>query len=486
MTVGDDIFGLVGYQIDGKYLVESAVARGGFGVVYRARHAVLRTQHAVKVMQLPEDLSPKMRERFLHQFVEEARIIAQFQHPAVVRVTDFGVAVMPAGEQSPWMVLEWIEGRTLAQDLAARRGQSGRSPREVLEILRPVIDALAAAHEMGIVHRDIKPGNIMLAVDALSTTALRTTRRPMAPAARLLDFGIAKLMNEGDDGPATGHTRTASVATAYSPRYAAPEQVSGTRTGPWTDVHAIGLLVSEMLTDRAPFASADKLELQMQVMSPSRPTPAHLGLDVGPWEPVLARALAAQPRDRFANAGELLEALEANVPAEVRRLSEMAPQPPIESFFQTAPSLDAGEPITAAPHDSIPTLSPAERAAGRRPASAGRAALVVFSSVAVALLALGVSLARAPARRPATTQPRPPVAQQPPPVAQPTPAPVAQVLAPSPTVAPAPEVLPSAPEHTPHPSAHLPRAHPRGTARTGATQRRRPGGREQTGRVIPR
>ena len=149
MSGGEDLFGLVGYQLDGKYQVDAAVARGGFGVVYRARHIALLTQHAVKVLRAPPGLPEEMQRRFLTQFVEEARIIAQFQHPAVVRVTDFGVSLTPSGEQVPWMVLEWIEGVTLGDHLTARRGQGGRSPRECLEILSPVLDALAAAHERG-------------------------------------------------------------------------------------------------------------------------------------------------------------------------------------------------------------------------------------------------------------------------------------------------------------------------------------------------
>ncbi len=483
MSAGDDIFGLVGYQIDGKYLVEAAVARGGFGVVYRARHAVLHTMHAVKVMQLPEELSPKLRERFLRQFVDEARIIAQFQHPAVVRVTDFGVAVMPAGEQSPWMVLEWIEGRTLADDLASRRGQGGRSPREALDLLRPVIDALAAAHEMGIAHRDIKPANIMLTVDALAFTGTgtaRMTRRPMAPTAKLLDFGIAKLMSEGDDQPVSGHTRTASVATAYSPRYASPEQVSGTRSGPWTDVHALGLILTELLLDRAPFSSADKLELQMQVMAPTRPTPGHLGLDVGPWETVLARALAAPPRDRYPDAGAFLADLEASVPSTVRRLGDAPAVAEVASFFQTAPSLEPAAPV--APHESIPTLTPATRVAAARGPSAGRAAVVVAAAMSVVLLAFVFARARAPtsAHRPAT---RPPVtAQTQPPAQPPQAAPIAQTLVATPEPPRPPDVIPSAPVHVLRPTAHA----NRNRLRDPSAPRRRPSRPEPTGRVIPR
>jgi serine/threonine-protein kinase len=380
----EDFFGLVGYQLDGKYNIEAVVARGGFGVVYRARHAVLHTQIAVKVLRVPDDTSSAARERFLEQFVEEARIVALLQHPSIVRVTDFGVSTMHDNTQAPWMVLEWIEGQTLAASLNARKGAGGRSPRECLDVLRPVIDALATAHDAGIAHRDIKPGNIMLPADRPATRSRAAPRAAPPPsAARVLDFGIAKTMGEGDDGPVTGLTQTHSVAPSFSPRYASPEQASGTRTGPWTDVHALGLILTEMLTDIAVFPSADKMELHVKVMSPTRPTPAQFGVDVGAWEPVLARALALRPADRYPNAGELLAALEADVPELGRPTTPDAP-----------PAVDAS---TTARHravavDTGPTLSPTERIARSPRRDAHRAIGAAAILISVGLIALGAAL----------------------------------------------------------------------------------------------
>jgi serine/threonine protein kinase len=387
----EDFFGLVGYQLDGKYNIEAVVARGGYGVVYRARHAVLQTPFAVKVLRIPDDISQPTRTRFLDQFVEEARIVAQLQHPAIVRVTDFGVSMMHDNSQAPWMVLEWIEGQTLAANLLARRGAGGRSPRDCLTLLRPVIDALASAHEAGIAHRDIKPGNVMLPVERVTSKLRGATRTgQQTPISRVLDFGIAKIMNEGDDGPATGLTKTHSVTPAFSPRYASPEQVSGTRTGPWTDVHALGLILTEMLTDLSAYPTADKMELHVRVMSPVRPTPLHFGVDVGAWEPVLARAMALRPSDRFANAGELLVALEAAVPDVVIAVPEPArtAEPAIVDPTPRNPI-----PTVVAHLDTGPTLTPTERIAPGRRGGVHRAFLGVAAAVAIGVCTFSLAMA---------------------------------------------------------------------------------------------
>lgn len=305
-TTGGDPFRLVGERLDGKYEIGAVVAEGGFGVVYRADHRTLRKPVAVKVLKVPADLAGPTRKQFLQKFEQEAQTIARLDHPAIVRVLDFGASPMPEGEAAPWMVLEWIEGITLEADLDARRGGAGRTPVECLELMRPVMEALAYAHGEGIAHRDLKPGNLML-------TTVRRTERLL----RVLDFGIAKVMTPEESG-GSGATATQTKLQAFSPQYAAPEQISATRTGPWTDVHALGLIITELLTGVAPYGAADTAELYAAVLSPQRPTPARVGIDVGCWEAVLARAVAFRPADRFPDAGALFDALRAEVPARTK------------------------------------------------------------------------------------------------------------------------------------------------------------------------
>ena len=139
---------------------------------------------------------------------------------------------------------------------------------------------------------------------------------------RMLDFGIAKIM-EGDP---IGDTRVgrSSGAAGFSPDYAAPEQVTFSRTGPWTDVHALGLLLTELLTDEPPFAAGADEQLFEQVMSAERPTPRRRGIDAGRLEPVVAKALALSPGQRWKDAGELLDALVGGATARVKRARDRA------------------------------------------------------------------------------------------------------------------------------------------------------------------
>jgi serine/threonine-protein kinase len=300
---------LCGQVLDGRYRLDALVAEGGFGVVFRAEHLALKKPVALKVLKGQGLDSERARREATARFRAEAEIVARLEHPAVVRVLDFGVTPAPDGEELFWMALEWAEGKSLHDDLEERRGTPGRAPREVLTLLRPVLAALAKAHAMGLAHRDIKPRNLMVRPDA---DAGLSGEVPV----KILDFGIAKVMSADERALASGETATRSITSAFSLRYAAPEQVSGMRTGPWTDVYQMALVITELLTQRAPYQGRDAAEVHQEIMAPERPTPARFGVDVGAWEPVLARALAFKPADRYPNAKAFLDALEATVTPE--------------------------------------------------------------------------------------------------------------------------------------------------------------------------
>jgi serine/threonine protein kinase len=129
------------------------------------------------------------------------------------------------------------------------------------------------------------------------------------PGLRVLDFGIAKVMETGEEA-GSGQTATRTELSSYSLGYAAPEQVSQARTGPWTDVHALALIAVELLTGRRAYRSTDPVAIYADVLDRERPTPGRVGVDVGPWETVLARALALRPMERYPDADDLLAALE--------------------------------------------------------------------------------------------------------------------------------------------------------------------------------
>ena len=327
---GGDVFDLVGKVLAEKFRIDRAVAEGGFGVVYAGHHLGLDIAVAIKVLKTPREFGAEASAAFIERFVLEAKTIAKVRHPNIVQVLDTGVAPETARGPAPFMVLEWLSGEPFDRVLRERRGRGGQSPRDVLSQLGPALEALEYAHDLGVAHRDIKPANIMLV----------PTKR--GPVVRVLDFGIAKIMDE-DEQASAGITKTKGTS-AFSPSYAAPEQISGTRTGPWTDVHALGLIFTEMLIGRPPYHGKQLTDSFQDVLSPTRPTPLKFGCDVGPLEPVLAKAVAFRPDERYANAGQFLDALRSTV-GSIAVVSQRTPSSgirlaePIESItLDSAPS----------------------------------------------------------------------------------------------------------------------------------------------------
>ncbi len=240
---------------------------------------------------------------------------------------------------------------------------------------------------------------------------------------RVLDFGIAKVM-EADEQPGSGQTATQTGGSSYSLHYAAPEQLSRARTGPWTDVHALALVLVEMLMGHRAYRSVDTVAIYSDILDRERPTPGRFGVDVGPWEPVLARALSLRPMDRYPNADELLSALESSL-----SLAEAA----WRSSRSRAPSM-AAETVPAGAR----RVTPAERAPQPRPPRA-RWIIPALAALALPLVALGVrSATRSDAPAPAATA-RPALALAPPSAPASVEPPTAVVAAPTAVVvAPAP------------------------------------------------
>ena len=304
-AANSDPFGLVGTVVDRQFRVDAVIGEGGFGVVYKAWHLSLEQPVALKALKLPEARETATQGALLAKFREEAKITYVLSQATlnIVRVLDFGATTSPTGVWVPFAVQEWLQGETLAQELRRRRAQGlrGRTVAEAMRVMEPAARALAVAHQRRVAHRDVKPGNFFLMAPAVDTEGVRL---------KVLDFGIAKVMRE--DVPGEGKRSTGMLA--FTPQYAAPEQIEPRYgvTGPWTDVYGLALVMTELLSDRPPFEGESVTDVALQVVDARRrPTPGARGIAVPPAvEAVLARALGVDPRGRHADAGELWAALQ--------------------------------------------------------------------------------------------------------------------------------------------------------------------------------
>ena len=270
----------------GEYVVTALIARGGHGSVYAAEHRVLGRAAAVKVMHRRFASSAEM----VGRFVREARVVNQIRHPAIVDIYDLGT--LPDGR--PYCVMELLEGQNLWQ-LLRQRGRVG--PAEALALLEPVCAALQAAHERGVVHRDVKASNILLGGGD-------------PPMVKLLDFGIAKITDPGEAGLTTAGERLGSTHSM------APEQIGAGAVDARTDVYALGILLYQLLTGRLPFHSEDAVELERLQLEAPPPLPSATAPVSPALDAVVARALEKAPQRRFPSAQAFLSALRAAVVGE--------------------------------------------------------------------------------------------------------------------------------------------------------------------------
>jgi len=305
MTSGDP-FGITDSVVDGRYRVERVVGQGGFGVVYRAQHLGFESPIALKVLRLPEEWSSARREARLASFQREGRMLFELSHlhSSIVRAFEMGSIRGRDGSRAPYLAIEWLDGASLDHELRSRRalGLPPLSLTAVVALLRAPAEGLARAHSKGIVHHDIKPGNLFI-----------STRDGGEQCVKILDFGIAKLVDDSLDRNEP-LSSTVTATTAFTPLYAAPEQWVETlgRTGAWTDVHALALVAVELLTGSAPFAGREPREIMTACLAQTRPTPRARGVAVAQAvDEVLARALALDPSARFPHAGAFWGALSA-------------------------------------------------------------------------------------------------------------------------------------------------------------------------------
>jgi serine/threonine-protein kinase len=326
---------LSGAILDGRYRVIERIAAGAMGVVYRGERVGLGRAVAVKVLHesLPSELSSRER------FELEAKAMAKLEHPNCVAVIDFGLH-----DDKPYVVMELVRGTSLLELIERGRFEPARAA----AIMRQVLSGLAHAHEVGIVHRDVKPANVMI-----------SEKVGLGEQVQLLDFGLVRL-TEGGAKLTTG-------IVVGTPNYMAPEQCRGEKIDARTDLYACGVMLFEMLTGKKPFSAEDPIGVVRKHLHDPAPTLASAvpGGELADFEPIVAKALAKAPVDRYASAVEMSRALEAAlarrapVPAEITgRAVPRAISQPIEVATPSGWDVPHSMPIPVPAPIQIPTPTP--------------------------------------------------------------------------------------------------------------------------------
>jgi len=305
----------------GPYELGELIGRGGMGVVFRARHALLDRPVALKMILGGAYASTLAVERFLR----EGAAIARLDHPNIVRVYD-----LEEVRGLPYLAMELIEGGSLKGKLAA----GPLDPREAAELLRTIALAIAYAHEAKVVHRDLTPANILLAADGTPKVA---------------DFGLAKLLDEEDASGLGPLTRTgAALGTA---NYMAPEQAEGDAkaVGPAADVYALGAILYAMLTGRPPYLAANSVKVLdlLRAGPPVPPSARRPGLPP-PLEAICLKCLEKAPARRYATARDLADDLGRWLQGERPRETPRLPARLLASARRRTPALLAGASLIAA------------------------------------------------------------------------------------------------------------------------------------------
>ncbi len=340
---------------EGRYVREAIIGRGACAVVCRARDTALGRTVAIKLIRFDPSMSEDGRNEMAARSEREARAAGALSHPNIVTIHDAGRGPEPGEFQ---IVMEYVEGTTLRKRLT----EGPLEPAEAARIAKQVAAALAYAHRAGIIHRDVKPANILIREDGL---------------AKLTDFGIARL--ETSELTQTGDW-------IGSPAYMAPEQACGGHADARSDIFALGLVLYEMITGRRVFDGNTLAVLTYRIVNEMPPPPSRRapGVSRG-WDAVIMKSLAKDPEARYASAGDLA--------AEIERL-ERGEAPLALAAYEPPPDPDPRE---------VPGRPCGEMAAGDAAAASGGATLLPVAesirSVPASCVTTLLSRARAVASR---------------------------------------------------------------------------------------
>ena len=312
----------------GKVRIEREIARGGMAEVYLGTHLTLDRPVAVKVMHNYIESDPELQSRF----GREAKVVAGLRHPNIVQIFDYDTA-----EGHPYIVMEYLVGPTLAVYLRElhKRGQR-LEPIQIARLLITIATALDYAHEQGVIHRDIKPGNIILHNKSRNVSIEQHLTARTEPV--ITDFGLVRI--------AQSTTQTASGTVSGTPAYMSPEQAQGLKVDHRSDIYSLGVILYEMVAGRIPFEGDTSWTLIFKHIN--EPPPPVEGIQPV-VQAVLDRALAKRPENRYQSARELaadyMEAIGLVSEANTLRFSLPHATPPpgtLPAAKKQAPALSVG------------------------------------------------------------------------------------------------------------------------------------------------
>ncbi|MEV4944395.1 protein kinase [Streptomyces sp. NPDC053755] len=270
-----------GSVANGRYQLRDLLGEGGMASVYLAYDSALDRQVAIKTLHTELGREQSFRERFRR----EAQAVAKLSHTNIVSVFDTGEDTLD-GAVMPYIVMEYVEGQPLGSVLASDVRQHGAMPADkALKVTADVLAALETSHEMGLVHRDIKPGNVMM------------TKRGVV---KVMDFGIARAMQSG----VTSMTQTGMVVG--TPQYLSPEQALGRAVDARSDLYSVGIMLFQLLTGRLPFDADSPLAIAYAHVQEEPVAPSSINRSVTPaMDALVARALKKNPNERFPSAAAM-------------------------------------------------------------------------------------------------------------------------------------------------------------------------------------